>query len=136
MTNYITADSFGAQIPENWEAVAAYLNGIIAERGIEDDKDATDDLWEEYWGNLIDVQFLAGEGRKYHSVNYLISDDGKLYAEVEVPEGASEDYGYLTMVRALKDKSVGYRFWYDGQESCLEDDAAADCEVYVEVDEE
>lgn len=134
MKEVITAESFGAELPENWEAIAAHLNKIIAERGIADDADAVNDLWDEYWSNLVDVQFCAGEGRKFDGVNYLLSKDGKLYAEVKVPEGASDDYGYLTMVRALKDHSVGYRFWYDGQEDNLADDADADCEVYVEVE--
>ncbi len=82
------------------------------------------------------IQFLAGEGRHLQgSVNYLISDDGLVYAEVQVPEGASEDYGYLTMVKALgAAKAAGYTFWYDGQEANLEADADADCEVYTDVE--
>ncbi len=135
MKEIITAESFGSELPENWEVIANELNAIIEERGIEDDKAAVNELWEEYWSTTIPVHFFAGEGRKYADVNYLLSDDGKLYAEVEYPEGASDDYGYLTMVRALKDHSFGYSFQYDGQESNLADDAAADCEVYVEVDD-
>jgi hypothetical protein len=49
MENWITVESFGADVPENWEAIAEYLNAIIRERGIEDDHDAVNELWEAYW---------------------------------------------------------------------------------------
>ncbi len=49
MDKIITADSFGADIPANWEEIADELNSAIAERGIENDRDAIDELWEEYW---------------------------------------------------------------------------------------
>jgi hypothetical protein len=44
----ITMDSFGSMIPENWEEIADFLNGIIEERGIENDQDELDQLWEDY----------------------------------------------------------------------------------------
>lgn len=88
------------------------------------------------------VQFEAGNGTHFTgSVNYLISEDRRLYAECPVPEGASDDYGYLTMKAALIDavKAAGgdpaeLVFWYDGQEQYLAADAAADCEVYADTD--
>ena len=49
MGNWITAESFGADLPSNWEQIAAYLNDIIAERGIEDDLNEVNELWEAYW---------------------------------------------------------------------------------------
>ena len=49
MDNYITAESFGSDIPENWQEIADELNRIIDERGIADDHDAVNELWEEYW---------------------------------------------------------------------------------------
>ena len=51
MKHYITAESFGAEIPENWEEIAEQLNAIIDERGIADDLEAVNDLWDEYWSN-------------------------------------------------------------------------------------
>ncbi len=48
-TNYITADSFGAACPTNWEEIADALNAIIDERNIACDCDAVNDLWESYW---------------------------------------------------------------------------------------
>lgn len=48
MKNLITMDSFGSECPANWEEIADFLNAIILERGIEDDHDAVNDLWEEY----------------------------------------------------------------------------------------
>lgn len=51
MTNYITADSFGSELPENWEEIADELNREIDRRGIAEDHDAVNELWEEYWNN-------------------------------------------------------------------------------------
>lgn len=82
------------------------------------------------------IQFEAGEGRRFQGgVNYMISDDGSVYAECPVPEGASEDYGYLTMKAAITAAGVQADFWYDGQEDALAQDASADCEVYAEIGE-
>lgn len=56
MENWITAESFGADLPENWEEIADYLNETIRERGIEDDHNEVNELWEAYWnGNLPDA---------------------------------------------------------------------------------
>jgi hypothetical protein len=46
----ITVDSFGADVPENWEDIAAYLNGIIDEQGIDD----ANELWESFWNGQLD----------------------------------------------------------------------------------
>lgn len=91
---------------------------------------------------MTKVQFMAGEGRNFQGgVNYLLSTDGRIYAEVKVPEGASDDYGYLTMVYAVQEKAnqIGldlndYDFWYADQSDFLEADAEAECEVYLEVE--
>lgn len=88
------------------------------------------------------IQFEAGTGNHFTGgVNYLISEDRTLYAECAVPEGASDDYGYLILKAALSEayKAAGgdpadLTFWYDGQEQYLEPDAYANCEVYTEVD--
>ena len=44
----ITMDSFGSDLPENWEEIADFLNNLIEERGIENDQDELDQLWEDY----------------------------------------------------------------------------------------
>lgn len=86
------------------------------------------------------MQFEAGEGRHFDNVNFLIGKDGdiEIYAEVEVPDGASDDYGYITMKKALISKlpeeiTDSITWQYDGQEQYLEDDASADCEVYIDI---
>ena len=83
------------------------------------------------------IQFEAGEGKHFDGVNLLRGEaDGySIYAEVEVPEGASEDYGYLTMKRAILEKLPELKadFWYDGQEEFLAEDAEADAEVYLDI---
>lgn len=49
MEHWITIDSFGSDLPANWKEIAAYLNTIIEERGIEDDLNEVNELWEAYW---------------------------------------------------------------------------------------
>jgi hypothetical protein len=39
-----------ADVPENWEDIAAYLNGIIDEQGIDD----ANELWESFWNGQLD----------------------------------------------------------------------------------
>ena len=89
---------------------------------------------------MMEMQFLGGEGRRFKSVNYMICKDGdvSIYAEVEVPENASEDYGYLTMkdeiLRRLPEDVANSIVWFYDDDSCLEEDAKADCDVFVDID--
>lgn len=61
----ITADSFGADIPENWEQIAEYLNRRIDEMELDslperERHDAVNELWEEFWSGAIrDVDGLT-----------------------------------------------------------------------------
>ena len=88
------------------------------------------------------IQFEAGNGTHFSgSVNFLTNEDRSLYAECQVPEGASDDYGYITLKNAMIDAVMTaggdpdeLEFWYDGQENLLAPDATAPCEVYVEID--
>lgn len=46
----ITGDSFGSDLPSNWEEIANYLNNIIRSASILfDDEDLSDTVWENYW---------------------------------------------------------------------------------------
>ena len=89
---------------------------------------------------MMEMQFFGGEGRRFKSVNYMICKDGdvSIYAEVEVPENASEDYGYLTMkdeiLRRLPEDVANSIVWFYDNDDCLEDDARADCDVFVDID--
>ena len=82
------------------------------------------------------VTFEAGTGREFEgAVNFMQTADKTVYAEIRVPEGASEDYGYLKLREAIADHYVERKpleFWYDGQEDKLSSDASVDGEVYVE----
>lgn len=90
------------------------------------------------------IQFEAGSGIHFDGgVNYLkaVGVKSTIYAECAVPEGASEDYGYLTMKKAIIARisaadgdAENFFFWYDGQEQHLAEDAAADCDVYVDIE--
>lgn len=46
---WITADSFGPDLPANWEEIAEYLNVQIASFGIAHDDNEVNELWEDYW---------------------------------------------------------------------------------------
>lgn len=71
--------------------------------------------------------------------NYLHNEDNSIVARCDVPEGASEDYGYTTMknaiIKALEaaDIEIDIEWWY-GEADQLEADAEADCEVDVDID--
>lgn len=69
------------------------------------------------------------------------ADDGfKITASVVVPEGASNDYGYLTLKHSIM-AELDFRkidmeeisFQYDGQEQYLNKDASADTEVLIDI---
>lgn len=73
--------------------------------------------------------------------NALSGENDSLFIRctIEVPEGASEDYGYLTMKEAIlaeltDEEKEAVSFWYDGHEQGLEEDASADADVdlYIE----
>lgn len=53
MENWITIESFGADVPNNWEQIADFLNEIIRERGIEDDHNEVNELWDAFWSGRI-----------------------------------------------------------------------------------
>jgi hypothetical protein len=84
--------------------------------------------------------FEAGQGNHFGGgVNFMLYQDDscKLYAEVAVPEEASEDYGYLAMKKALLPLALkhGIGFAYDGQDDALAEDAN-DGDVYMDTWEE
>lgn len=94
-------------------------------------------------GKEMKMQFEAGEGRKFEGVNFLLgeNDDLRIYGEIEIPEGCSDDFGYITLknaiVKALEEKGIDTEIeWqYDGQEQFLEPDANAEGRVFVEIEE-
>lgn len=47
-TYYITGESFGSNCPANWEEIASALNDVIDARGIADDPDEVEALWDEW----------------------------------------------------------------------------------------
>ena len=86
----------------------------------------------------ISVQFDATP-----SGNCLHTLDGTICYTWRVPDGASEDYGYLTAKQQIINALLlhGSRvldcltFWYDGQEQFLAPDAAADVDfVSMDID--
>lgn len=95
-------------------------------------------------GKMYKMQFEATENG---NALYLFRESANIpviMAEVEVPEGASEDYGYLTMKEAIlahkdqipADIFESLVFQYDGQEQYLAADAAAECEVNLTIETE
>lgn len=60
-TRWITMEAFGDVLPDNWEECAAYLNGIIRDRGILDDAEARADLWDQFCLGELDVKAVGGQ---------------------------------------------------------------------------
>lgn len=87
--------------------------------------------------HMIKITFEAGTSRNGdHGVNYMMPAPGanspELYAEIPVPEGADEEYGYLTLKDEIIHQAVAQNidpatlaFWYDGQEHLLSSAARA-----------
>ena len=88
---------------------------------------------------MTKIQFEAGTSRHGdYGVNFLMGTvaGSVLYAETALPEGASEDYGYLTLKAEILSQAEengispsDLEFWYDGQEDALETDASAGCDI-------
>ena len=75
--------------------------------------------------------------------NILFGEDEKVkvYAEVKVIDGCSEDYGYLSMKKAILKEAnkkgintADWLFWYDDQEKFLENDADINTNVTVDIE--
>lgn len=105
-----------------------YITGVIKTSGTleEIEKDL-----EEYYA--IEMQFEASPDG---NILWGEDDEVKIVATIEVPEGASEDYGYMTMKKAILAAFPDRRFvfWYDDQEHLLEEDANADVHVDLDVE--
>lgn len=84
----------------------------------------------------IRINFEAGTSRTgSHSVNFMMPAPGAnspdLYAEIPVPDGAEEEYGYFYLEQEILRQAVAQnipvdalRFWYDGQDEDLLSPAA------------
>jgi len=83
-----------------------------------------------------DLQFQF-EASPEGNILWAENDEIRIKATVEVPDGASEDYGYLAMKREIKkvleEKGLTASFQYDGQEQYLAEDAN-DGDVEIEED--
>ncbi len=85
INNYITMDSFGSECPLNWEAIADALNEIIDERGILEDDEACNELWEAFCrGKLENVPepvtsfYYASDSELIQAIKNLDSWDWNL----------------------------------------------------------
>lgn len=59
MKTIFTADSFGSECPVNYEKICAALNSLADDRGITDDRDALDSLWESYCAGELGTEVPA-----------------------------------------------------------------------------
>ena len=148
---------------KGWETEAATPEEALQEmkendpetfEQIEANSDAIERYWvEEITEEPISLSFEAGDGRHFEGgVNYMISEAGKIYAEIAIPNEITdqwdeygnhpaelEDYGYLDLKEAILSQYKGsrpIRFWYDGQEDKLDKCARTGGEVYTEIEED
>ena len=90
---------------------------------------------------MIKINFYGGEGKRFKNVNYLISEDGRVYAECNIQnnitEEDAEDYGYLTMKNAIIDeletKGLDVEIEFPCNDELLDENASVDCDVFVEI---
>ena len=77
MKEYLNGESFGAECPENWEEFAAEINAIINEKYSDDaDRDATDEIWEQYWrGEVGTVVNSWGTAVQFNVAVQMMDDD-------------------------------------------------------------
>ena len=117
-------------------------------------KDQIERYWvEEITEEPIYISFEAGESRySDRCVNYLISPDGGIYAEIEIPEEIDEmydeygnhpaeieEYGYLDLKDAILREYKGNKqleFFWDGREDRLSKWARVNAKVHTEIDED
>lgn len=88
---------------------------------------------EEKEKKLIKMQFESGNDLRCLRGK---SEKMLIYAECDAPKGASRDYGYITMKKAIlkqltEEEKEHITFCYDRMEKYLYDDAEADCSVEV-----
>jgi len=48
----INVESFGSELPKNWEEIARYLNDVAEEMGFETAAEYNE-LWEQYWSGAL-----------------------------------------------------------------------------------
>ena len=58
---YITEDSFGSMLPDNWEIAAAVMNEKIDALPDDADRDDLDAIWEAYCAGEYDAEIAERE---------------------------------------------------------------------------
>lgn len=60
---YITMESFGSELPENWESAAAHMNALIEQLPEDEfgmiDRDDVDAIWSAYCAGEYDAEIEA-----------------------------------------------------------------------------
>ena len=112
-------------------------SGTVTLTPIEDDSRAKSEEKKEDPTMPIRINFEAGTSRDgSHAVNFMMPAPGAnspdLYAEIPVPDGAEEEYGYFYLEQEILRQAVAQnipvgalRFWYDNQEDLLSPAARA-----------
>jgi len=73
----ITVDSFGSNLPRNWEEIADFLNNLIEEKG-DDSKLAAEELWEDYCaGNIKGAPEPIMENHEAETLAKKIKESGE-----------------------------------------------------------
>lgn len=85
---------------------------------------------------ILKFQFEATEDG---NVLWAENDIIKVVATCKVPEGASEDYGYISLknkiIKSIHNRNYGMVFFpYDEQEDKLADDSRADVDVDINIE--
>lgn len=112
MENWITIESFGAEVPENWETIAALLNQLIEERGMADNHEAVNELWEAYWNNKVEFVLNRSGAMIYYDAAVGLMDDE--IREALHAEGYEDQQSFFTAYEKAHEAKYGEEWFLSG----------------------
>ena len=89
MANIFTAESFGADLPENWETICPILN-TYAESHVDEDPN---DIWEAYWNGTLNQKYFLDMAGDRFTLETVDTHDVVFYgrfSELEIEENDPE----------------------------------------------
>lgn len=94
MSNYVTMDSFGSNLPKNWKEIAEKLNYYIDELGIKNDHDACNEVWEKFFnGEIIWYTALFDrEDNDWSIGSYILDKAKKIVRSLRNDQGMTDAY--------------------------------------------
>lgn len=106
MTNIFTAESFGSDLPENWEDICSILNDYAESHPDED----PNEIWEDYWQGKLDRYYVEFGDHGIFRVNRCDNHDtvytGQLFADCGIVD---EDPEYTNKLDSFLESELGIK---------------------------